>query len=70
MSMLFRYSSQVGALTNCVQHSGRRYFSNLSWQTGSRWAVIRRKFASDVKTVSRAETATRTGLSGRCDFIF
>ncbi|XP_065919020.1 growth hormone-inducible transmembrane protein-like [Dysidea avara] len=62
MSMLIRYSSQVGALSSCV-HSGRRYFTNLSWQTGNRWAVIRRKFASDVKTVSRAETTTRTGYS-------
>lgn len=64
MSILLRYASKFGTISCCVS-SGRRCFTDLSRQSGNRWAIIRRRLANEVKTVSKAETVPQTGYSGR-----
>lgn len=62
--MLLRCATKFGTVS-CLASSGRRCFTDISHQSGSRWAIIRRRFASEVKTVSKAETAPQTGYSGK-----
>lgn len=60
--MLLRCATKFGTVS-CLASSGRRCFTDISHQSGSRWGIIRRRFASEVKTVSKAETASQTGYS-------
>ena len=61
--MLLRCATKFGT-ASCFASSGRRCFTDISHQS-NRWAIIRRRLASEVKTVSKAETVPRAGYSGR-----
>ena len=62
--MLLRCATKFGTVT-CFASTGKRCFTDISHQSGNRWAIIRRRFANEVKTVSKAETVPRDGYSGR-----
>jgi len=64
MSILLRYTSKFGTVACCV-NNGRRCFTDFARQNCNRWAIIRRRLASEVKTVSKTETIPRTGYSGK-----